>query len=256
MNREEWLEERKKGIGGSDAAAIIGVNPFMTNIELWEYKTGRKQQEDISNKECVKFGVAAEDHIRQLFALDYPEYELTSESFKTYANPEHSFIRGSFDGELRLKAPEGASAHVAKNAYLDRQGSQCSSTGFRTPCQSAALSYGVWEAKTGTIRREADWVKWGGKNFTENRIPQNYYTQILHYFLVRKDFEFAVLRARLTELLFNRQNIFESKRIHTRDYFIDRTKCADDLNYLYEKECEFWGYVERDERPPLIIQGI
>jgi len=225
MNREEWLEERKKGIGGSDAAAIIGANPFMTNIELWEYKTGRKQQEDISNKECVKFGVAAEDHIRQLFALDYPEYELTSESFKTYANPEHSFIRGSFDGELHNK-------------------------------NSGPFSYGVWEAKTGTIRREADWVKWGGKNFTENRIPQNYYTQILHYFLVRKDFEFAVLRARLTELLFNRQNIFESKRIHTRDYFINRTKCTDDLNYLYEKECEFWGYVERDERPPLIIQGL
>lgn len=226
MNREEWLEERKKGIGGSDAAAIIGVNPFMTNIELWEYKTGRKQQEDISNKECVKFGVAAEDHIRKLFALDYPEFELKSEPYKTYANPEHPFIRGSFDGELYNNDPK------------------------------ISLLYGVWEAKTGTIRREADWVKWGGKNFTENRIPQNYYTQILHYFLVRKDFEFAVLRARLTELLFNRQNIFESKRIHIRDYFIDRTKCTDDLNYLYEKECEFWGYVERDERPPLIIQGI
>ena len=41
---------------------------------------------------------------------------------------------------------------------------------------------GVLEIKTGTIRRAADWVKWGGKEFTEYRIPQNYYIQIfLHH---------------------------------------------------------------------------
>lgn len=72
MGRTEWLQERKKGIGGSDAAAILGLNPYMSNVDLWEIKTGRKEQEDISEKECVKFGVAAEDHLRTLFALDYP----------------------------------------------------------------------------------------------------------------------------------------------------------------------------------------
>lgn len=37
-NREEWLKERQSGIGGSDAAAVLGVNPFMTPLELWESK--------------------------------------------------------------------------------------------------------------------------------------------------------------------------------------------------------------------------
>ncbi len=43
MNKEEWLEERKNGIGGSDAATILGLNPYKTNIDLWEEKTGRKE---------------------------------------------------------------------------------------------------------------------------------------------------------------------------------------------------------------------
>ena len=53
MGRTEWLQERKKGIGGSDAAAILGLNPYMSNVDLWEIKTGRKEQEDISEKEIV-----------------------------------------------------------------------------------------------------------------------------------------------------------------------------------------------------------
>ena len=48
MTREDWLEERKKGIGGSDAATILGLNPYKTSIDLWEEKTGRKDAEDIS----------------------------------------------------------------------------------------------------------------------------------------------------------------------------------------------------------------
>ena len=39
-NREEWLKERKKGIGASEASCIIGVNPWKTNVELWQEKTG------------------------------------------------------------------------------------------------------------------------------------------------------------------------------------------------------------------------
>ena len=50
MTREQWLEERKTGIGGSDASAIVGLNPYSDNIKLWEIKTKRAEQEDISDK--------------------------------------------------------------------------------------------------------------------------------------------------------------------------------------------------------------
>lgn len=38
FNREEWLKDRKKGIGGSDAAAIIGLNPYSTAYSVWADK--------------------------------------------------------------------------------------------------------------------------------------------------------------------------------------------------------------------------
>jgi len=37
-DRGEWLAERKSGIGGSDAAAVLGLNPFMSPLELFEDK--------------------------------------------------------------------------------------------------------------------------------------------------------------------------------------------------------------------------
>lgn len=76
-SREEWLEERKKGIGGSDAAVILGLNPYKNNIRLWEEKTGKVQAEDISDKPYVKYGTQAEDLLRELFKLDFPQYEVS-----------------------------------------------------------------------------------------------------------------------------------------------------------------------------------
>lgn len=41
MPRENWLEVRKSGIGGSDAAAAVGLSPYQSMLELWLVKTGR-----------------------------------------------------------------------------------------------------------------------------------------------------------------------------------------------------------------------
>lgn len=38
---EEWLELRKAYIGGSEAGAIIGMNPYKSAYTLWAEKTGR-----------------------------------------------------------------------------------------------------------------------------------------------------------------------------------------------------------------------
>ena len=37
-SREEWLQGRKNHIGGSDAAACVGLNPYKDNVQLWEEK--------------------------------------------------------------------------------------------------------------------------------------------------------------------------------------------------------------------------
>lgn len=41
MSRGDWLDVRKQGIGGSDAAAAVGLNPYKSQLELWLEKTGR-----------------------------------------------------------------------------------------------------------------------------------------------------------------------------------------------------------------------
>ncbi|MCY1261613.1 putative phage-type endonuclease [compost metagenome] len=41
LSREDWLSVRKTGIGGSDAAAAVGLNPYKSQLELWLEKTGR-----------------------------------------------------------------------------------------------------------------------------------------------------------------------------------------------------------------------
>ncbi|UCV27067.1 YqaJ viral recombinase family protein [Ferribacterium limneticum] len=41
LTRELWLDVRKQGIGSSDAAAAVGLNPYKSQLELWLEKTGR-----------------------------------------------------------------------------------------------------------------------------------------------------------------------------------------------------------------------
>ena len=41
LERNDWLEVRRTGIGSSDAAAAIGLNPYQSQLELWMQKTGK-----------------------------------------------------------------------------------------------------------------------------------------------------------------------------------------------------------------------
>ena len=67
-SRIEWLEKRKSGITGTGASAIVGKNPYKSNIDYWEEKTGRRVEPDISDKDFVQYGQRAEEHLIALFA--------------------------------------------------------------------------------------------------------------------------------------------------------------------------------------------
>lgn len=41
LARTDWLDVRRTGIGGSDAAAAVGLSPYKSRLELWLEKTGR-----------------------------------------------------------------------------------------------------------------------------------------------------------------------------------------------------------------------
>lgn len=122
-NSPEWLAFRRTGIGGSDAAAILGKSHFKTNVKVWEEKTGLIEPDDISDKEQVKYGKAVEDLLLQMFALDNPEYEVTSNKKIVY---RRGFMFASLDGELVEKATgelgiyEGKTAEIHKKIELEK----------------------------------------------------------------------------------------------------------------------------------------
>ena len=66
MQTEEWLNNRRLGIGGSDASTILGLNPFNSILRLWEDKTGRIPVEEKEN-EYTHFGHVMEPVIRKEF---------------------------------------------------------------------------------------------------------------------------------------------------------------------------------------------
>lgn len=154
----EWLQERKNGLGASDAGTIIGVNPWKTNVQLWAEKTGQRQPEDISDKPYVQYGKAAEEHIRAIFELDHPELMVSYESpYKIIRNEDHPWLFCTPDGEL-----------VEKDTGL----------------------VGGLEIKTTEIMNARQWGEW------DNRIPDQYYAQVCHQMLAA-GWEFVWLRAQI-----------------------------------------------------------
>ena len=139
-DHDEWLRARLNGIGGSDAGTALGKNKYKNNVELWREKTGQLIPEDISDKPAVKYGKLAEEHIRELFRLDHPEYTVDYHEFYMYVNDDHPFIFATLDGEL-----------------TDEKGRR-----------------GILEIKTCTIQNSNQWTEW------EDKIPDTYYAQILH----------------------------------------------------------------------------
>jgi predicted phage-related endonuclease len=58
---EEWLDNRLKGVGGSDAGSVLGLNKYKSAYALWCEKTGRIHK-NIDN-ERMRFGRDAEAYV-------------------------------------------------------------------------------------------------------------------------------------------------------------------------------------------------
>lgn len=207
-SREEWLKHRSR-IGGSDAAAIVGLNPYKTNTELYLEKTGQKESPDISDKPYVLYGTKAEEHLRELFRLDFPQYQVQYFDNNMYLNSRYPFAHASLDGEL-----------------TDEDGRR-----------------GILEIKTTNILQSMQKEKW------RDRIPDNYFIQVLHYLMVT-EFDFVVLKAQL------KSEFGGQIYLQTKHYFIERSEVVGDIEYLAEEERKFWKCVEVKRMPDLILPDI
>ena len=140
-SREEWLKKRTSYVGGSEAAALVGKNPYMTNIDLYRIKTGQQAKDNIDSKDYVIYGHNAEPHLRELFALDYPQYKVGYIDNNIFWNDKYPWASASLDGWL-----------------TDQDGRK-----------------GILEIKTTNILQSMQKEKW------DHRIPDNYYCQVLWY---------------------------------------------------------------------------
>ncbi|MGF6641822.1 YqaJ viral recombinase family protein [Paraburkholderia sp. MM6662-R1] len=68
MQREQWLEARRHGVGGSDAAPALGLSKYKTSYELWLEKTGELPPEDLDEVDRIRFGRLMEDIIAREYA--------------------------------------------------------------------------------------------------------------------------------------------------------------------------------------------
>lgn len=65
MPYETWLEYRRKGIGGSDASILCGINKYKSPVELWLDKTGQLPAQEAG--EAAYWGTVLESIVREEF---------------------------------------------------------------------------------------------------------------------------------------------------------------------------------------------
>ena len=95
-DREEFLLERKSGIGGSDAAAIFGMSPYHTPLSLYMDKIGAYREKVTPAKEAIfERGNVLEPFLKAIFERDY-SLPITSKEQSVHA--KYDFIRGHVDG--------------------------------------------------------------------------------------------------------------------------------------------------------------
>jgi len=214
-SEKDWLGRRV--IGGSSASAVVGENPYKSAQELFQELIGEKKAKDISDKPYVIFGKKAEEHIRALFALKYPDFKVTDPKtmekdgyIELFQRKDKPFMTGTLDGEL----------------------------------DHEILGHGGIEIKTTEVLNTLSREKWKGT------IPMNYYCQIVHYMAVREDIKYFIVYALLS------YSDADGNTWQTlRPYFFSREDCEDDIKHLEEEETKFWNeYVLKKVEPPLSIK--
>lgn len=95
MSKEDWLQWRRKGIGGSDAAVACGLSRYKSPVELWMDKTGQLEQQEATS-EAAHWGTLLEPLIRVEFT------ERTNLQIKhqhqMLQHPKHPFMLANLDG--------------------------------------------------------------------------------------------------------------------------------------------------------------
>ncbi|ONK21200.1 hypothetical protein BLX87_23005 [Bacillus sp. VT-16-64] len=96
MSRNEWLKARKTGIGGSDASAVLGFNPWKSPFQLYAEKTS-EFIEEVDN-EAIHWGNVLEDVVAQEFTRRTGKR--VRRRNQMFRHPKHDFMIANIDRDV------------------------------------------------------------------------------------------------------------------------------------------------------------
>lgn len=94
QGRAAWLEDRRKGIGGSDAAAVLGLSKYKTPLQVYQEKRG--ELDGTPDNESMLWGRVLEPVIRQQYAERTGRVVRVPD--KILSHPRHAFMLANLDG--------------------------------------------------------------------------------------------------------------------------------------------------------------
>lgn len=172
MERDTWLQERSKGIGGSDVATVLGLNPYKTPLSLWEEKTGKTKGSPAG--EAAYWGTTLEDVVAKEFSKR-TGMKIQRVNF-LLSTGENGWMRGNIDRAI-------VNEQIAKTVRVNKPEKAAEtglmlSTDVGLECKTAnAFMADKWGPS-----QEAEIVS--GNVVTEHQIPLYYETQIQWYMAV------------------------------------------------------------------------
>ena len=93
LSREEWLKLRKSGLGGSDAGAICGVNPYSSPMKVFHDKTSNEVDE--TDNESARQGRDLENYVAERF-MEATGLKVRRSNYM-FRSKEHSFMIADVD---------------------------------------------------------------------------------------------------------------------------------------------------------------
>lgn len=118
LSREEWLTIRRKYIGGSDAAAVVGLSPYQSQYSLWADKKGMLPPKE--ETEAMKVGTELENYVairfmeksgkkvrRSLYMWGNSQYPWASANIDREVIGERAFMEAKTASVLNLKKFQG-----------------------------------------------------------------------------------------------------------------------------------------------------
>lgn len=100
MTREEWLAWRRQGLGGSDAASIVGLSPWKTEMDIWMDKKSLLPPEDDDPERnfMLNLGLELEPVVARLYERQTGRELILPEPV---VHPAHPEVRGTPDRLVR-----------------------------------------------------------------------------------------------------------------------------------------------------------